>query len=59
MHSTTWRTYVEILSDQTPPDNAPFGGDDSDMGSEDAYDLRDLNSDIEMDAEELDDARYE
>lgn len=33
----------------------PFG-DDSDVDSEDAYDLQDVSSDVEFDADGLDDA---
>ncbi|KAJ7076379.1 hypothetical protein B0H15DRAFT_864343 [Mycena belliarum] len=44
--------------DYRPMDNAPF--DDSDMGSEDAYDLQDVSSDVEFDADGLDDeGRFE
>ncbi|KAJ6500008.1 hypothetical protein C8R47DRAFT_1317325 [Mycena vitilis] len=45
--------------DQRPLDMPPFD-DDSDSGSEDAYDLQDVSSDVEMDPNELDDdARFE
>ncbi|KAJ6587037.1 hypothetical protein DFH09DRAFT_1142379 [Mycena vulgaris] len=45
--------------DQRPMDNPPFDGD-SDMDSEDAYDLQDVSSDVEFDADGLDDeARFE
>ncbi|KAJ7497410.1 hypothetical protein FB451DRAFT_1211373 [Mycena latifolia] len=45
--------------DQRPLDNPPFDGD-SDMDSEDAYDLQDVSSDVEFDADGLDDeARFE
>ncbi|KAJ7091271.1 hypothetical protein C8R44DRAFT_817498 [Mycena epipterygia] len=45
--------------DQRPNDMPPFG-DDSDMDSEDAYDLQDVSSDVEFDADGLDDGdRFE
>ncbi|KAJ7783297.1 hypothetical protein B0H16DRAFT_1658606 [Mycena metata] len=45
--------------DDMPPDMPPFD-DDSDMDSEDAFDLQDVSSDVEMDPNDLDDdARFE
>ncbi|KAJ7178415.1 hypothetical protein C8R43DRAFT_1084382 [Mycena crocata] len=45
--------------DQQPNDMPPFG-DDSDMDSEDGYDLQDVSSDVEFEADGLDDeARFE
>ncbi|KAF9012431.1 hypothetical protein BDQ17DRAFT_1419824 [Cyathus striatus] len=41
--------------DQTSADHPPFDDeDDSDMDSEDAYDLRDVSSDVEMHADDFD-----
>jgi hypothetical protein len=45
-------------ADQTPPDSAPF--DDEDEDDEDAYDLREVSSDVEVNPDELgsDDEEY-
>ncbi|KAJ7780545.1 hypothetical protein DFH07DRAFT_792651 [Mycena maculata] len=46
--------------DQKPMDMPPYGDNDSDMGSEDAFNLEDVSSDVEFDADGLDDdARFE
>ncbi|KAJ7446178.1 hypothetical protein B0H11DRAFT_2085426 [Mycena galericulata] len=46
--------YIDLKSDMPP------FGDDSDMDSEDAFDLEDVSSDVEMDPNDLDDdARFE
>ncbi|KAJ7901953.1 hypothetical protein B0H14DRAFT_2669245 [Mycena olivaceomarginata] len=46
--------------DQQGMDMPPFDGDSDSDGSEDAFDLQDVSSDVEMDPNELDDdARFE
>jgi len=48
--------------DQTPPDNIPFDEDSDDDDVEEAFDLRDVSSDVEIDADELivdDEGRFE
>jgi FK506-binding nuclear protein len=40
--------------DQTPPDNAPFGDDSGEDDDEEAFDLREVSSDVEINPDELD-----
>jgi FK506-binding nuclear protein len=40
--------------DQTPPDNAPFGDDSDEDDAEEAFDLREVSSDVEINPDELD-----
>lgn len=45
--------------DQNPPDSVPYNDDSDEDLSEDAFDLRDVSSDVEVEADELEsDARY-
>lgn len=59
-HSSTYsRVTPDIPSaDQLPTDNAPFNSDDDDEmdGAEDAYDLREVSSDVEVN---IDDAELD
>jgi FK506-binding nuclear protein len=36
-----------------PPDQPPFGDEDSELDDEDDFDLRDVSSDVEMDPEDV------
>ena len=49
--------------DQVPPDNVPFNSDSENDMDEDAYDLREVSSDVEVNLDEVeldsdDDAKY-
>jgi len=39
--------------DQAPVDNPPYDDDDSELDSEDAYDLNDVSSDVEINPDDL------
>ncbi|KIM92070.1 hypothetical protein PILCRDRAFT_111087 [Piloderma croceum F 1598] len=39
--------------DQVPPDNVPYNGDSEDDMDEEAYDLRDVSSDVEVNPDEV------
>jgi hypothetical protein len=59
------RTYSDFLcTDQVPPDNVPYNSDSEDDIDEEAYDLRDVSSDVEVNLDEVeldsddDDAEY-
>ena len=59
------RAYSDFLCiDQVPPDNVPFNSDSEDDMDEEAYDLREVSSDVEVNPDEVefdsdaDDAEY-
>jgi hypothetical protein len=54
---------ASLDTDQVPPDNVPYNSDSDDDLDEEAYDLREVSSDVEVNPDELDsdsdDAEYE
>jgi len=41
-----------LFADQAPPDNVPYNSDSEDDMDEDAYDLREVSSDVEVNPDE-------
>lgn len=41
------------FSDQMPPDQVPYNDEDEDDSDEEAYDLREVSSDVEYDPDEM------
>ena len=56
------RSYSDFLcTDQVPPDNVPYNSDSEDDMDEEAHDLRDVSSDVEVNLDEVEldsDAEY-
>lgn len=46
--------FSQFFSDQINTDQPPFDDSDLDSGEEDAYDLREVSSDVEMNPDDLD-----